>query len=159
MPDHDFSLPVVIGFRVRERQTSQLKTFAGASLTASKKIKQDTQALIYMLNSHWIRLNWNLISLLSSPNIHRHFVGAITQNFVGVDWMKLFRFGQPGDERPGLILNDGRKIDASDFGDDYDEAFFAGGGYERNDWFYWSWGSRFRDGREPSQCRFHGYRS
>ncbi len=45
--------------------------------------------------------------------------------------MKLIRFGQPGAEKPGLILADGRRIDASAFGQDYDEAFFGGDGLER----------------------------
>ncbi len=45
--------------------------------------------------------------------------------------MKLIRFGKPGAEVPGLILNDGRRIDASAFGSDYDEAFFGGDGLER----------------------------
>lgn len=45
--------------------------------------------------------------------------------------MKLFRFGQPGGERPGLILEDGRRIDASGFGEEYDEAFFGGDGLVR----------------------------
>jgi 2,4-diketo-3-deoxy-L-fuconate hydrolase len=45
--------------------------------------------------------------------------------------MKLIRFGPPGRERPGLILPDGRRIDASGFGTDYDEAFFGSDGLER----------------------------
>jgi 2,4-diketo-3-deoxy-L-fuconate hydrolase len=45
--------------------------------------------------------------------------------------MKLIRFGEPGSERPGLQLADGRRIDASSFGSDYDEAFFAGDGMGR----------------------------
>jgi 2-keto-4-pentenoate hydratase/2-oxohepta-3-ene-1,7-dioic acid hydratase in catechol pathway len=45
--------------------------------------------------------------------------------------MKLIRFGNPGQEKPGLILQDGRRIDASAFGSDYDEAFFGGDGLER----------------------------
>lgn len=45
--------------------------------------------------------------------------------------MRLFRFGQPGDEKPGLILEDGRKVDASGFGRDYDEGFFSGDGLKR----------------------------
>jgi len=47
--------------------------------------------------------------------------------------MKLIRFGEPGHERPGLILPDGRRIDASGCGRgaDYDEAFFGSGGLER----------------------------
>ncbi len=45
--------------------------------------------------------------------------------------MKLIRFGNLGQEKPGLILDDGRRIDASGFGEDYNEAFFGGDGLER----------------------------
>ena len=49
--------------------------------------------------------------------------------------MKLIRFGDPGQEKPGLQLADGRRIDASAFGEDYNEGFFAGGGLARlADW-------------------------
>src|SRR6266496_4168944 len=49
--------------------------------------------------------------------------------------MKLIRFGDPGEERPGLLLNDGGRIDADAFGSDYNEAFFASGGLNRlHDW-------------------------
>jgi 2-keto-4-pentenoate hydratase/2-oxohepta-3-ene-1,7-dioic acid hydratase in catechol pathway len=39
--------------------------------------------------------------------------------------MKLIRFGAPGAEKPGVILEDGRRIDVSGTVTDYDEAFFA----------------------------------
>ena len=45
--------------------------------------------------------------------------------------MKLIRFGEPGREKPGLLLADGTRLDASALGGDYDEAFFAGGGLTR----------------------------
>jgi 2,4-didehydro-3-deoxy-L-rhamnonate hydrolase len=45
--------------------------------------------------------------------------------------MKLIRFGETGRERPGLQLADGSRVDASGFGADYDEPFFAGDGLER----------------------------
>ena len=45
--------------------------------------------------------------------------------------MKLIRFGEQGKEKPGLQLSDGTRIDASGFGGDYDEAFFASGGLAR----------------------------
>lgn len=45
--------------------------------------------------------------------------------------MKLIRFGQPGQEKPGLQLADGRWIDASAFGQDYTEDFFAKGGLDK----------------------------
>ena len=49
--------------------------------------------------------------------------------------MKLIRFGTPGQEKPGLQLADGRRIDASAFGSDWDEAFFGGDGLARlADW-------------------------
>src|SRR5438477_9824459 len=37
--------------------------------------------------------------------------------------MKLIRFGPPGEERPGLILPDGRRMAASGFGADSDQSF------------------------------------
>jgi len=40
--------------------------------------------------------------------------------------MKLIRFGSPDHEIPGVILDDGRRIDISAFGADYDELFLAG---------------------------------
>jgi 2-keto-4-pentenoate hydratase/2-oxohepta-3-ene-1,7-dioic acid hydratase in catechol pathway len=45
--------------------------------------------------------------------------------------VKLIRFGSPGREKPGLQLADGTRIDASAFGEDYDERFFAERGLER----------------------------
>jgi 2,4-didehydro-3-deoxy-L-rhamnonate hydrolase len=49
--------------------------------------------------------------------------------------MKLIRFGEPGREKPGVLLKDGSRIDVSAFGSDYDEAFFERGGLtELNSW-------------------------
>ena len=45
--------------------------------------------------------------------------------------MKLIRFGEQGQEKPGVILSDGRRIDASTLGEDYDEAFFGSNGLSR----------------------------
>jgi 2,4-didehydro-3-deoxy-L-rhamnonate hydrolase len=45
--------------------------------------------------------------------------------------MKLIRFGEPGEESPGVLLPDGRRVDASGFGGDYDEEFFGGDGLAR----------------------------
>ncbi len=45
--------------------------------------------------------------------------------------MKLIRFGEPGHEKPGVILSDGTRVDASGFGSDYDESFFGGDGLAR----------------------------
>lgn len=39
--------------------------------------------------------------------------------------MKLLRFGDVGSEKPGLQLEDGTRIDASGFGMDWNETFFA----------------------------------
>lgn len=44
--------------------------------------------------------------------------------------MKLIRFGEAGREEPGVLLPDGRRIDASGEFSDYDEGFFAMGGIE-----------------------------
>ena len=49
--------------------------------------------------------------------------------------MKLIRFGRPGLEKPGVILPDGRRVDVSGFGCDFDELFFGSNGLERlADW-------------------------
>ncbi|MEC9477283.1 MAG: fumarylacetoacetate hydrolase family protein [Planctomycetota bacterium] len=45
--------------------------------------------------------------------------------------MRLFRFGQPGQERPGAVLPDGKRIDCSGFGEDWNEPFFETGGLSR----------------------------
>ncbi len=42
--------------------------------------------------------------------------------------MKLIRFGEPGKEKPGVLLDDGTRVDVSGFGSDYDEAFFGNDG-------------------------------
>ena len=42
--------------------------------------------------------------------------------------MKLARFGAIGSERPGVLLDDGTRVDVSAFVRDYDEAFFGGDG-------------------------------
>jgi 2,4-didehydro-3-deoxy-L-rhamnonate hydrolase len=47
--------------------------------------------------------------------------------------MKLIRFGELGREKPGVLLKDGARIDASAIGSDYDEEFFASGGLARLD--------------------------
>ena len=45
--------------------------------------------------------------------------------------MKLTRFGAPGEERPGLILDNDQRVDVSSFGEDYSEHFFGTGGLQR----------------------------
>jgi len=42
--------------------------------------------------------------------------------------MKLIRFGEMGREKPGVLLEDGTRLDVSGFGSDYDEEFFGNGG-------------------------------
>ena len=49
----------------------------------------------------------------------------------GIYLMKLIRFGEPGKERPGLIMEDATRLDVSEFVRDYDEAFFANDGLSR----------------------------
>ena len=45
--------------------------------------------------------------------------------------MKLIRYGQPGSEKPGVTLSDGRNLDTSHLTNDYDESFFASGGIQQ----------------------------
>src|SRR5439155_506633 len=42
--------------------------------------------------------------------------------------MKLIRVGEPGRERPGVLLGDGTRVDVSSCVPDFDEAFFGGDG-------------------------------
>jgi len=44
--------------------------------------------------------------------------------------MKLIRFGEPGKEKTGVIIND-KRYDTSAFGEDYNEAFFENDGLNR----------------------------
>ena len=46
------------------------------------------------------------------------------------DCMRLFRFGQPDHETPG-VETDGKRLDVSQFGGDYNEEFFASDGVAR----------------------------
>lgn len=49
--------------------------------------------------------------------------------------MKLIRFGEINNEKPGVLLPDGTKIDVSKFVKDYDEHFFGNQGIEKlNNW-------------------------
>lgn len=49
--------------------------------------------------------------------------------------MKLLRFGEPGQEKPGIETNDGKWIDCSDFGSDWTEEFLGSEGISRlEDW-------------------------
>ena len=44
--------------------------------------------------------------------------------------MKILRFGEPGKEKPGVLVN-GEMFDVSAFGQDYNEDFFASNGLDR----------------------------
>jgi 2,4-diketo-3-deoxy-L-fuconate hydrolase len=49
--------------------------------------------------------------------------------------MKLIRFGAVGVEKPGIQLENGTRIDVSDFGSDFNEDFFGNDGLEKlTDW-------------------------
>ena len=45
--------------------------------------------------------------------------------------MRLIRVGPPGAERPGLLLEDGTRVDASSLGEDWDERFLGSDGLGR----------------------------
>lgn len=45
--------------------------------------------------------------------------------------MKLFRFGNEGSEKPGVVTSEGKRLDVSAFGEDYNEKFFATDGMAR----------------------------
>lgn len=45
--------------------------------------------------------------------------------------MKLIRFGNSGQEKPGIEMPDGLRLDCSGFGEDWDESFFENDGLKR----------------------------
>ncbi len=45
--------------------------------------------------------------------------------------IQLFRYGNSGGEKPAVVMPDGKKLDVSSFGEDYNEQFFASNGIER----------------------------
>ena len=45
--------------------------------------------------------------------------------------MKLIRVGQPGEEKPGVLREDGTRVDVSAFGEDFGETFFGTDGPAR----------------------------
>jgi 2,4-didehydro-3-deoxy-L-rhamnonate hydrolase len=58
--------------------------------------------------------------------------------------MKLFRFGEAGKEKPGVLM-DGKQFDVSAFGEDYGEVFFESDGLARLE----IWLSKNRSGLPP----------
>ena len=44
--------------------------------------------------------------------------------------MKLIRFGEPGEEKPGIQLENGTRVEIPPGFGDYDEAFFGGSGLD-----------------------------
>ncbi len=49
--------------------------------------------------------------------------------------MKLIRFGTPGQEKPGIELDNGERLNVSIYGEDFDESFFGSNGPKRlKDW-------------------------
>jgi 2,4-diketo-3-deoxy-L-fuconate hydrolase len=65
---------------------------------------------------------------LSKFNLRIGFLVGATCN---IPDMKLIRFGEPGQEKPGVLLDDQTRLDASGCVPDYDEKFFADGGLAR----------------------------
>jgi len=45
--------------------------------------------------------------------------------------MQLIRWGRPGEEKPGILTNEGLRLDVTGFGSDFDEHFFASGGLQK----------------------------
>ncbi len=45
--------------------------------------------------------------------------------------IRLFRFGEVGSEKPGIVSSSGKKLDVSGFGEDYNEHFFSTDGIAR----------------------------
>jgi 2,4-didehydro-3-deoxy-L-rhamnonate hydrolase len=53
---------------------------------------------------------------------------SVSEASAGVHGVRLIRYGAAEKEKPGVILNDGTRIDISSFGADYNEEFFGSKG-------------------------------
>ena len=53
---------------------------------------------------------------------HLLFLTVAAQTILPI---KLFRFGNTGNEKPAVITADGKKLNVAAFGEDYNEKFFA----------------------------------
>jgi 2-keto-4-pentenoate hydratase/2-oxohepta-3-ene-1,7-dioic acid hydratase in catechol pathway len=60
-------------------------------------------------------------------------IPCLAQNSAGGNksMLKLFRFGNQNSEKPGVLMPDGKMLDVSTFGEDYNEFFFATNGISR----------------------------
>ena len=67
--------------------------------------------------------------------------------------MKLFRFGAPGAEKPGMQLPDGARVDASGFASDWNEAFFALGAEGFGELAHWVKADAGKAPRVPASVR------
>lgn len=65
--------------------------------------------------------------------------------------MKLFRYGSPGKEKPGVLIKD-KKYDVSAIGKDYDEDFFSNGGIAQLKHFIETWSNELI--KLPEDIRF-----
>jgi 2,4-diketo-3-deoxy-L-fuconate hydrolase len=67
----------------------------------------------------------HLLEIISCKNANRRSRGPV----------KLIRLGEPGKEKPGVLLRDGSRVDVSGAVSDYDEAFWNDGGIQKlQDW-------------------------
>ena len=78
-------------------------------------------------------LQKNRIRLLFALLVALTYFQSTAQQTAGI---KLFRFGEVGDEKPGILTTAGVHYDVSAFGEDYDEKFFGTNGMARLEkWF------------------------
>ena len=72
------------------------------------------------------RIVFTIIFVLMFTTSNVIFAQSITMQNI-----RLFRFGIPGNEKPAVILPNGKQVDVSAFGSDFDEKFFSTDGIQR----------------------------
>jgi hypothetical protein len=73
---------------------------------------------------------------VTNPSAAASNLLTLPASSASAEGMKLFRFGAPGREKPGLIVDGVGRVDVTAFGEDYGEGFFGSDGPARLARFY-----------------------
>ena len=73
----------------------------------------------------------SVLYLLAALQMISMFCTAQNLSTENQQTFKLFRFGSSGDEKPGIVTAEGKRLDVSSFGEDYNENFFSTEGIAR----------------------------
>ena len=95
--------------------------------------RPDSQKYPHNDNANYNCHNWKIVGYFAIMMIRIHAILACRREKTrdGMGQMKLFRFGEAGKERTGVVLEDGRRVEVSALAPEFDAAFWASGGAGR----------------------------